>query len=98
MSYRKDYPNQVWFELAETPEKSIALIKKDFKKNNSINLCLKDEKGRPVQPRYAEIYAVLAGDLLWNEGKDSLIYACDLKQNRLRLLKLEDWIHYKWPH
>ena len=97
LSYNEDYPNQIWFELAETPQKSLALIKRDLAANNSITLCLKDEKGIPVQPRYAEIYAVLAGDLLWNEGKNTLIYACDLKQNQLRLLQPEDWILYKWP-
>ncbi len=93
LSSHDDYSNQIWFKLAETPQESIALIKRKLTTDNkSITLCVKNEEGNPVQPRYAEIYAVLAGDYLWNGGKNIPIYACDLKQNKLRLLQPKDWI------
>lgn len=98
LSYHNDYPNQVWFNLAGTPQESVEFIKEKFADDKSIKLCLKNEKGEPMQSRYSEIYPVIAGDFLWNEGKEIPVYACDINENRLRLLKPEDWVNYKWPH
>lgn len=83
------YREQQWFTTAESPDKSLTLLRQQVTTDN-LKLVCKDQTGQPISCRYDEVFAAVASDCLWNRLPCKQILAYDVKEKKMISLSIEN--------
>lgn len=89
------YP--IWFNEAETPQKSLDRLLETLKKEDLKLICT-DQSGQPFYCRLSEVYAALAGACLWNHLSCYQILGWDTQTNKLIPLGVGLWDQNYFEH